>query len=136
MSYHQAMLVAIRAPLFKSIAVAGAALLATAFVVPHHHRVVQTLELHAPKRPHAFYDTAWGAGDLHIVLPDGKPVPRTFQQRGMHWGCEWLATETITPDGPNRYFYTYDEEKLWCAEDAPPSFTTPRIGYAVVIAED
>jgi hypothetical protein len=115
------------------MAVAGAALLVGAFAVPRDPGVVQTLELHAPKRPHAIYETQWERGNVKITLPDGKPAPRIFQKRSMHWGCEWLSVETIVPDGPNRYFYTYDEEKLWCADDAPPSIATPRVGYALVV---
>jgi hypothetical protein len=127
------MLHAVKAPVLKSIAVAGAALLVGAFAVPRDHAVVQRLELHAPKRPHAIYETAWAHGDVHITLREGKPAPVTFQKRSVHWGCEWLSVETIVPDGPNRYFYTYDEEKLRCAEDAPPSIATPRTGYAIVV---
>lgn len=109
------------------------ALLAGAVAAPRDPSVVQVLELHAPERPGAIYETAWESGDVRITLRDGKPAPRIFQKPSMHWGCEWLSVETIVPDGPNRYFYTYDEEKLWCAEDAPPSIATPRVGYAIVV---
>lgn len=117
-------------------AVAGAVLLAGALSIERDASVTQTLELHAPKRPGAIYETAWARGNVTITLRDGKPAPRIFQKRSMHWGCEWLSVETIVPDGPNRYFYTYDEEKLWCADDAPPSIATPRIGYALVVDSD
>jgi hypothetical protein len=127
------MLHAVEAPVLKLAAVAGAALLLGAFAVPRDHKVVQRLELHAPKIPTAIYETAWERGDVRITLRDGKAKPVTFQKRSYHWGCEWLSVEHIVPDGPNRYFYTYDEEKLWCAEGAPPSIATPRVGYAVVV---
>jgi hypothetical protein len=127
------MLQAVEVPIAKMAAVAGAALLAGALAMPRDPSVVQTLELHAPRLPKAIYETAWARGNVTITLRDGKPAPRIFQKRAMHWGCEWLSVETIVPDGPNRYFYTYDEEKLWCAEGAPPSITTPRVGYAIVV---
>jgi hypothetical protein len=129
------MLHAVQAPVLKLVAVAGAALMVGAFAVPRDHKVVQRLELHAPKRPQAIYETQWQNGDIRITLRDGKPAPMTFQKRSHHWGCEWLSVEHIIPDGPNRYFYIYDEEKLWCAEDAPPSIATPRTGYALVVSE-
>jgi hypothetical protein len=130
------MLHAVKAPVLKSIVVAGAALLVGAFAVPRDHKVVQRLELHAPKLPRAIYETAWAHGDVRITLWDGKPAPLVFQKRSQHFGCEWLSVETIVPDGPNRYFYTYDEEKLSCVEDAPPSIATPRTGYAIVIGTE
>ena len=71
-------------------------------------------------------------GDIKL---DGKPTARTFQKRSFHFGCEWLSVEVIVPDGANRYFYSYDEEKLWCADGAPESIATPRTGYAVVVDE-
>jgi hypothetical protein len=127
------MLHAVQAPVLKAAAVAGAVLLAGALATLREHPVTQRLELHAPKRPHAIYETMWANGDLTITLRDGKMSPQIFQKRSFHFGCEWLSIETITPDGPNRYFYTYDEEKLSCADDAPPSIATPRTGYALVV---
>lgn len=130
------MLHAVEAPVLKLAAVAGAALLVGAFAGHRDHSVTQRLELHAPKRCHAVYDTAWAKGDVYVTLADGKPKPLVFQQRGHHWGCEWRATETLIPDGPNRYYYSYDEEKLWCAPDAEPSITTPRTGYVLVVGQE
>lgn len=127
------MLHAVEAPVLKLAAVAGAALLIGAFATPRDHSVVQRLELHAPKRPHAIYESAWNNGDIRVTLPAGAAEPRTFYTRSFHWGCEWLSIETITPDGPNRYYYTYDEEKLSCVENAPLSYATPRTGYAIVV---
>jgi hypothetical protein len=128
------MLHAVQAPILKLAAVAGSALLiGQVLAPPRDPAVVQRLQLHAPKRAGAIYETAWSKGDVRIRLRDGVPAPRAFQKRSFHYGCEWLSIETLTPQGPNRYFYTYDEEKLWCAEDAPPSITTPRTGYALVV---
>lgn len=104
-----------------------------AFAAPRDHSITQRLELHAPKRPHTIYETLWAHGDVTITFRDGKPAPRAFQKRSFHFGCEWLSVETIAPDGPNRYFYTYDEEKLSCADNAPRSIVTPRVGYVLVV---
>jgi hypothetical protein len=129
------MLQAVEAPVLKLVAIAGAALVAGAFATPPREpQVVQRLQLFAPERPNAIYETAWAQGDVFIKL-DGKPTARTFQKRSFHFGCEWLSVEVIVPDGPNRYFYSYDEEKLWCADGAPESIATPRTGYAVVVDE-
>ena len=130
------MLHAVEAGVLKVTAIAGAALMVGAFAAPRDPSVVQRLELHAPKRAGAIYETAWENGDVRITLRDGKPAPRIFQKRSFHWGCEWLSVETIVPDGPNRYFYTYDEEKLWCSENAEPSIATPRTGYVIVVDQD
>ncbi len=73
--------------------------------------VTQRLRLHAPSEPCAVYATQWKHGDLTITLPDGEPRSMTFHKRERAWGCEWRSTEHLVPDGPNRYFYSYDEEK-------------------------
>lgn len=126
---------AVEAPVLKLAAVAGAALLVGAFAAAprHSHEVRQHLELHAPSRCNAVYDTAFENGHVMVTLPDGEPRTFVFINRGHHWDCDWRATETLTPDGPNRYYYTYDEEKLDCSPDAEPSIVTPRRGYALVV---
>lgn len=131
---------AVEAPVLKLAAVAGAALLVGAFAATPRptHEVRQRLELHvpAPERCNTVYDTAFENGYVTVALPDGKPRTFVFINRGHHWGCEWRATETLIPDGPNRYYYTYDEEKLDCSPDAEESVTTPRSGYALVVGSD
>jgi hypothetical protein len=128
---------AVEAPLLKVAAVAGAAVLAAMFAyTPHSHASVQHLRLHAPKRPHAIYATQWERGDISVTLPDGEPRTMVFHKTEQAWGCTWTSTETIVPDGPNRYWYSYDEEKLECDPCAPPSITTPRVGYVEVVGTD
>jgi len=128
---------AVEAPVLKLAAVAGAALLVGAFARPSPtHEVRQRLVLHAPSRCNAVYDTAFENGEVMVTLPDGQPRTFVFIQRGHHWGCDWRATETLIPDGPNRYYYSYDEEKLGCSPDAEPSIVTPRSGYALVVGND
>ena len=133
------MLHAVQAPVFKSVLVAGAAVVATALLAPSradNAMVTQRLELHAPECPNAVYLTAWENGDILREVKKGAPLERiTLEQRGRVWGCDWLATETLIPDGPNRYFYQYEEVKLRCDPDAPPSIDTPRIGYVIVSQE-
>jgi hypothetical protein len=129
------MLQAVEAPVLKLVAVAGAAL-AVAWAAPssrHDHGIVQQLELHAEKIPTAVYLTAWDRGDVRITLPDRRPHAMTFKTRAHVYGCDWLATEQLVPDGENRYWYSYDEEKLACDDDAPPTITTPRVGYVIVV---
>lgn len=133
------MLHAVQAPLLKSAVVAGAALAITAVVSPLRGdaMVEQRLELHAPRCPSAIYLTAWEHGDITIKVPEGEAVkPLTLTKRGRFFGCDWVATETLIPDGPNRYFYSYEEQKGECDPDAPPSIDTPRIGYVLVVDED
>ncbi|HSD89113.1 MAG TPA: hypothetical protein VLB44_16405 [Kofleriaceae bacterium] len=129
------MLQAVEAPLLKMAAVAGAALLVSAFVAPHHkdHAVVQRLSLHAPEEPNALYLTAWSDGDVFVTLHDGKARSLTFQTRAfINDGCEWLATEQLIPTGDDRYSYSYDEEILSCEPNAVPARKTPRTGYVSV----
>ena len=130
------MLQAVEAPLLKMAAVAGAALLVGMVAAPrvhHHDGTVQRLSLHAPEEPHALYLTAWSDGDVYITLHDGKMKPMEFQTRAfINDGCEWLATETLTPVAPDRYDYTYDETILSCEPGATPARKTPRTGYAIV----
>lgn len=130
--HHGEMLQAVEAPLLKVALGAGAAVLIGMFALAPDP-VTQRLRLHAPEEPRAIYATQWERGDITISLPDGEPRAMTFQKRVFAWGCEWISTEHLVPDGPNRYFYSYDEEKLDCAPDAPPSRRTPRIGYVEVV---
>ena len=120
------------------MAVAGAALLVGVFALADRDELVtQRLELHAPKRCGAIYDTAFARGDITVRVPKGDPEPLVFKQRGYHWGCHVAATEILTPAGPGRYHYSYDEEILWCRGDASDGvvITTPRTGYVVVVDE-
>jgi hypothetical protein len=126
------MLHAVQTPFLKVAAVAGAAGLVAMFALAEDP-MTQRLRLHAPKECNAVYATQWAHGDITITLPDGEPRAMTFHKRERAWGCEWLSTEHLVPDGPNRYFYSYDEEKLSCAPNAPPSRRTPRVGYVEVV---
>jgi hypothetical protein len=129
------MLHAVEAPLLKMVAVAGAAVLAGTLLAPEReHKIVQRLELHAPERCDAIYLTKWRHGDVVVSLRDATPSPMTFKTRARVWdGCEWLGIETLTPDGPNRYFYRYEEQVLSCAPGAKPTGKTPRTGYVLVV---
>jgi hypothetical protein len=127
------MLQAERAPLLKVGLVGGAAVLAGMLFAMKPDPVTQRLRLHAPKRPHAIYATQWERGDITITLPDGEPRTMIFHKQDHQWGCDWISTETIVPDGPGRYWYSYDEVKLECEPGAPPSITTPRTGYVEVV---
>lgn len=130
------MLQAVEAPLLKMAAIAGAGLLVAAFAQArmHDNGVVQRLELHAPEEPNALYLTAWSDGDIYVTLHDGKMKPMEFQTRAfINDGCEWLATETLVPDGASRYAYSYDETILSCEPGATPARKTPRTGYVLVV---
>jgi hypothetical protein len=130
------MLQAVEAPLLKMAAIAGAGLLVAAFAGTraHDNGVVQRLELHAPEEPNALYLTAWSDGDIYVTLHDGRMKPMEFQTRAfINDGCEWLATETLVPDGGSRYAYSYDETILSCEPGATPARKTPRTGYVLVV---
>ncbi len=128
------MLHAVEAPVLKLAAIAGAALALGAFAVPERDpSVLQRLELHAPSRPHAIYESVFNSGDIRVRLADGKPRELTFQRRSYHYDCEWLSVEHLIPDGPGRCFYTYDEWKLRCDPTTIISIATPREGYVLVV---
>lgn len=97
-------------------------------------RVVKRLRLHAPERCDAIYLTQWDRGDIYVTTRDERLVPLTFQKRARAWdGCVWMGIETLTPDGPDRYFYRYDEKVLSCEPGATPTRKTPRTGHVHVI---
>ena len=106
-----------------------------ALSAPEHVAVTQRLELHAPSRPHAIYETVFNTGDIRIRLPEGKPRELTFKKRSYHFDCEWLSVEHLIPDGPNRYLYTYDEWKVRCDPTDIISIATPREGYVLVVGD-
>ena len=131
------MLQAVEAPLLKTVAVAGMALAAVAFVGTRHHdeATVKRLVLHAPEQPHALYLTAWSDGDVYVHMRSDEPHPLTFQTRAfINDGCEWLATERLVPTGPTRYAYSYSEEILSCEPGAHPAIKTPRTGWVDAIS--
>jgi hypothetical protein len=132
------MLLAVKAPVLKSMAVAGAALLVGALAVGDRDDATKTLrlELHAPKQCGAIYDTAWAKGDVRVAVPAGDPKRLVFKQRGFHWNCAIEATEVLTPISADRYHYSYDEDILWCRGDAANYvITTPRQGFVRVVPE-
>lgn len=136
------MLHAVEAPLLRFAALAGLAVAGTlgaaGSVTPStDHSAcggdVRRLELHAPDEPDAIYLTAWRHGDVFVSVA-GAPRTLTFQTRARIWdGCEWLATETLTPEGEGRFRYRYDEEIVRCAPDATPTRKTPRTGYVLAL---
>jgi hypothetical protein len=131
------MLQAVEAPLLKTVAVAGIALAAAAFVGTKHHDegTVYRLALHAPNNPKYLYLTAWNDGDVYVHLRGDEPRPITFQTRAfINDGCEWLATERLVPTGERRYAYSYSEEILSCEPGATPANKTPRTGWVDAIA--
>jgi hypothetical protein len=131
------MLFAVEAPVLKSMAVAGAALLVGALAIADHDDNTKTmrLRLHAPKQCGAVYDTAWAKGDVRVEATS-VPQQLVFKQRGFHWNCMIEATEVLTPISADRYHYSYDEDILWCRGDARDYvLETPRQGYVRVIPE-
>ncbi len=92
------------------------------------------LVLHAPEQG-GIYFTAWGNGDVIAAKDgtDGKPV---IYLRRYHWGdgCDWVATETLTPINAKTYKYTYRETPTSCPAGAKAATgsTTPRDGEVTV----
>lgn len=132
------MLQAVESPLLKVAAVAGAAgivamlALGSSSTTCGASRTAQRLVLHAPEAENAIYLTAWRNGDVHVWVPDGERQTITFQTRARVWdGCQWLATETLVPSGPDLYMYSYEETVLSCEPGATPTSKTPRTGFVV-----
>ena len=130
------MLQAVETPVLKTAAFAGVALaLLVGFTTgtateATHKRLV----LHAPKQCGALYLTAWENGDV-IVASQKVKQSITFQQRAfINDGCEWLATEKLTPMADGRMHYSYDEEILSCQPGSTPALKTPRTGYVTIHA--
>ena len=128
-------MLAVEAP-WKLVAVASTGLALAAFAAsPHRHddRGTHRLTLHAPNNPRHFYATRFADGDIVIARDDARPK-RIVYRATIHWidHCDYLATETLEPDGQARYLYDYDETILSCEPGARPYGTTPRAGYVVV----
>jgi len=128
-------MLAVEAP-WKLVAIAGTGLALAAFAASPHHRHARgthRLTLHAPSNPHHYYLTRFVDGDISIARDDARPKQIVFRDT-IHWidHCDYLATETLEPDGANRYAYYYDETILSCDPGASPYGVTPRSGYVVV----
>lgn len=132
------MLQAVETPFLKVAAVAGAAVIVGMLALAPHATcgaaTVQRLELHAPQEPNAIYLTAFRDGDVYVRLRSDDARTLTFETRAKVWdGCTWLATETLVPDGENRYAYSYDERVLSCEPGSTPTRKTPRTGYVLAL---
>ena len=125
------------APVGKSLLVAALSVGALA-VIParhhrhhhHHHRLV----LHTVSNPHALYLSAWMDGNpVEVDLDPDHLQPLRFEMRAhVSDGCRWHGWETLTPSGPHRFAYAYDEEKLSCVPNPEPTVRTPRTGWVEV----
>jgi hypothetical protein len=92
------------------------------------------LELHVPAQG-GIYFSAWDGNPVisDHDASDGKTV--TYRRRYM-WGdgCTWEASETLVPQGRDRYAYSYRERPLSCPAGAVAETfaTTPRDGDVAV----
>jgi hypothetical protein len=136
-------MLAVETPVRKLVAIGGVTLALAAFAHHPHaaHSARHHLTLHAPPPPdRTVYMTVFAQGhleestcDLHsivVTLPDERQ-PIEFTTRLHYWGCDWLGVERLVPSG-DHFDYSYDETKLRCEPDAPPTITTPRTGIVTV----
>jgi len=123
---------ALASPLSRMIAIGGLLLALTVGVraaQPHHRR----LALHTVWRANTLYLTAWRNGPVEAPFNGKELVPLTFTTLAdVNDGCRWLGTETLTPIGPRRYAYRYQETIVSCEPGATPYYKTPRTGCVTV----
>jgi hypothetical protein len=85
-----------------------------------------------------FFFTAWSNGDV-ISATDGSDGKLVYKRR-FKWGdgCEWVATEALTPIAPRKLKYTYRETPTSCPSGTSPALgsTTPRDGTVTVLPLD
>jgi hypothetical protein len=134
-----AMLQALSAPMFKSIALAGLGLglgIAAVASSPSHGsagRVTYRLALHAVERPNEVYLTAFRNGDIRLTFDGGKIHAVTLKTyASVSDGCRWLGVERLTPIDHRSFRYDYSEQILDCDADAEPARKTPRQGIVTV----
>jgi hypothetical protein len=132
------MLHAVQAPLLKLIAVGAvgtAAIAGFGGSKCSKGEVTQHLVLHAPKKAHAIYMTAFNENnEATVTVKEAGAYRITFQTRAtLPDSCRWIATEVLTPINDSQYEYSYDEEMLSCDEGAEPMYVaTPRSGVVYV----
>lgn len=118
-------------PLSRMFAISGVllAVAVAAHVAPRPARLV----LHTEWRADSLYLSAWRRGPVVAPLDGPELVPLKFTTFGTGGdGCRWLGTETLTPIGPKRYAYRYEETILECVPGATPYEKTPRVGCVTV----
>ena len=128
-------MLAVEVPLLKQAALAAAAVgLMAGMALPHHsHLSRHRLVLHAPKRCHAIYMTAWSMGDVTISRDDDHLRTITFNTREtIPDGSVWLGTETLVPLDGTHYRYSYDETILEDIPEGTRYVKTPRQGIVTV----
>ena len=142
---NQSMLHALTAPLGKTIAVGGLAVLALALAGrPHHEQSHgRRLVLHAEARATATYLTVFQHNELRTA-DDGKPLSTLVFRNTGNVGstctttretpaCHWVGTERLEPIDEHTYAYSYTEELLGCDDGAEQNcIDTPRTGYVTV----
>ena len=128
------MQLALSAPVFKSIAVAGLALgLSVAASSRAPARVTHRLALHAIERSDAIYLSAFRNGDIYMTFERGKLSARTIKTYASLWdGCRWLGIERLSPRDDRSFYYDYSERVLECDPGATPTDETPRQGIVTV----
>jgi hypothetical protein len=142
---NQSMLHALTAPLGKTIAVGGLAVLALAVAGrPHEQAHGRRLVLHAEARPTATYLTVFKHGEIHMPADaGGRLTTIVFKNSGdvgarcttteQAPACHWIGTERLEPIDEHTYAYSYTEELLGCDDGAAQNcIDTPRTGYVTV----
>jgi hypothetical protein len=125
-------MLALELPVGKSLLVAAVAVGALA-LAPHRPAHVHRLVLHAPVEPDYLYLTQWENGPIEMNLDPDHLKPIRFEMRAyVSDGCRWLGVETLTPSGPHRYAYAYNDYKLSCDPHALDTIPTPRTGWVDV----
>jgi hypothetical protein len=136
-------MLAVRAPVGKSILVAGAALAVAAFVhhpKPAHAPTHHLLTLHAQSIEHAVYLTVFAEGRIQHTDCDLRAVDVASEGETLRFatrariadGCVWEGHERLVPIDAHSYAYSYDEQILSCEPGSIPAIKTPRTGIVTV----
>lgn len=138
-------MLAVQAPVYKSILLAGAALAVAAFVhhpkhsppeAPKHHR----LTLHTETMKRAIYLTVFAENRIERTECDLRTIDIASEGETLRFatrarigdGCLWEGRERLVPIDAHSYAYSYDEQILSCEPGSIPAIKTPRTGIVTV----
>lgn len=137
-------MLAVRAPVYRSVLLAGAALGIAAFVhhpkAEHHAPTHHLLTLHTQSLEHAIYLTVFAEGRVQRTECDLRAVDVASEGETLRFatrarigdGCVWEGHERLVPIDAHSYAYSYDEEILSCEPGSIPAIKTPRTGIVTV----
>ena len=88
-----------------------------------------TLTVEKESSPGCYFGSLFANGSLDQCVDGRTELSKGYASLD---GCTWHATETLIPEGPGQFRYTYTEVAVSCPEGHRPSRPCSRTGIVVL----